>query len=91
MKKYPQLTQRHKNERLWTWLQDNSVATMDWPSPSPDLNPMENLWFETVKDLQSAIRKAWNEVDKIGIKNLANSMPERIFQAINRNGSCTDY
>uniref|UniRef100_A0A1I7XDI9 Transposase n=1 Tax=Heterorhabditis bacteriophora TaxID=37862 RepID=A0A1I7XDI9_HETBA len=26
-----------------TWLEDNDVATMDRPSRSPDLNPMENL------------------------------------------------
>uniref|UniRef100_A0A1I7X967 DDE_3 domain-containing protein n=1 Tax=Heterorhabditis bacteriophora TaxID=37862 RepID=A0A1I7X967_HETBA len=70
-----------------TWLQDNSVDTMDWPSRSPDLNPMENLWFETAKDLQSAICKAWSEVDNIIIKNLFNSMPERIFQVINRSGT----
>uniref|UniRef100_A0A1I7WD36 DDE_3 domain-containing protein n=1 Tax=Heterorhabditis bacteriophora TaxID=37862 RepID=A0A1I7WD36_HETBA len=68
--------------------------TMIWPSRSPDLNPMENLWailFETAKDLQSVIRKAWNEVDKSVIKNLVNSISERIFQVINRSGSCIDY
>uniref|UniRef100_A0A1I7WQL6 Reverse transcriptase domain-containing protein n=1 Tax=Heterorhabditis bacteriophora TaxID=37862 RepID=A0A1I7WQL6_HETBA len=35
--------------------------------------------------------KAWNELNESVIKNLVNSMPERIFQVINRNGSCTDY
>uniref|UniRef100_A0A1I7W7J0 Transposase n=1 Tax=Heterorhabditis bacteriophora TaxID=37862 RepID=A0A1I7W7J0_HETBA len=77
---------------------------MDWPSRSPDLNPMGNLWiilvrriyadnrqFETVKDLQSAISKTWSEVDNSVIKNLMNSMSERIFQIINKSGSCTDY
>uniref|UniRef100_A0A1I7XB15 DDE_3 domain-containing protein n=1 Tax=Heterorhabditis bacteriophora TaxID=37862 RepID=A0A1I7XB15_HETBA len=76
-------------------IHDSDVDIMDWPSRSPDLNPVENLWailvcwiyaykrqFETTKDLQSAICKAWNEVNKSVIKNLVNSMPERIFQLI---------
>uniref|UniRef100_A0A1I7XGX3 DDE_3 domain-containing protein n=1 Tax=Heterorhabditis bacteriophora TaxID=37862 RepID=A0A1I7XGX3_HETBA len=83
----------HASRRTKTGLEDNDVATMDWPSRSPDLNPVENLWatlmrrihgdkrqFETTKDLQCAICKAWSEVDKSAIKNLVNSMPERIFQ-----------
>uniref|UniRef100_A0A1I7WIU7 DDE_3 domain-containing protein n=1 Tax=Heterorhabditis bacteriophora TaxID=37862 RepID=A0A1I7WIU7_HETBA len=92
----------HASRSTKTWLQDNSVDTVDWPSRSPDQNPMENLWsilvrqinadnrqFETAKDLQSAICKAWSEVDNIIIKNLFNSMPERIFQ-INRSGIYND-
>uniref|UniRef100_A0A1I7X4K6 HTH_Tnp_Tc3_1 domain-containing protein n=1 Tax=Heterorhabditis bacteriophora TaxID=37862 RepID=A0A1I7X4K6_HETBA len=71
---------------------------------SRDMNPMESLrtillcpiyagnrQLETAKDLQFSISKEWNEVDEGVIRNLVNSMPERIFQVINRNGSCTDY
>uniref|UniRef100_A0A1I7X4Q6 Hemicentin-1 n=1 Tax=Heterorhabditis bacteriophora TaxID=37862 RepID=A0A1I7X4Q6_HETBA len=65
------------------------------------MNPMESLrtillcpiyagnrQLETAKDLQFSISKEWSEVDESVIKNLVNSMPERIFQVINRSGSC---
>uniref|UniRef100_A0A1I7WVD4 DDE_3 domain-containing protein n=1 Tax=Heterorhabditis bacteriophora TaxID=37862 RepID=A0A1I7WVD4_HETBA len=44
----------HANRSTKTWLEDNDVATMNWPSYSSDLNPIKNLWtilFETAKDL----------------------------------------
>uniref|UniRef100_A0A1I7XGP6 Transposase n=1 Tax=Heterorhabditis bacteriophora TaxID=37862 RepID=A0A1I7XGP6_HETBA len=94
----------HASRSTKTWLEDNYVATIDWPLRSPKLNSMGNLWailvcwihgdnrrFETSKDLKSVIIKAWSEVYKSVIKNLVNSIPERIFWVINRSGSSTDY
>jgi transposase len=28
-----------------TWLKDNGVEVMHWPAYSPDLSPIEHLWF----------------------------------------------
>jgi len=79
---------------------------MKWPSRSQDLNPLENLWgilarhvyenstqrtVKPVKELEKAIRNAWNKIDTAVLEKLVCSMENRIFQIINNNGSGTKY
>uniref|UniRef100_A0A1I7XUY7 hydroxymethylglutaryl-CoA lyase n=1 Tax=Heterorhabditis bacteriophora TaxID=37862 RepID=A0A1I7XUY7_HETBA len=74
----------HVNRNNKTWLEGNDVATMHWPSNTPDLNPIENLWaivvrrinsdnrqFETAKDFQSAISKAWSKLKNGHVREIA--------------------
>ncbi len=35
----------HTAKLMQKWLKDNAVEVMEWPPYSPDLNPIENLWF----------------------------------------------
>uniref|UniRef100_A0A1I7XRW2 hexokinase n=1 Tax=Heterorhabditis bacteriophora TaxID=37862 RepID=A0A1I7XRW2_HETBA len=71
-------------------LKNNNEDNQDWPfrleSEGESLAILvrrihvNNHPFETVKDLQFTISKECSEVDSGVIKNLVNSMPERIFQ-----------
>ena len=77
---------------------------MDWPSNSPDLNPIENIWGIMSKRLegqkkarnkkalfQSADR-VWKEItDQILINRLIESMPRRMREVIDRKGGHIDY
>lgn len=51
----------------------------------------EGKQYATVDELKSAILEAWGNIEKTVLENLVNSMPNRMFQVINRNGKVTDY
>lgn len=94
----------HTSRSTSAWLARQQVQVLDWPSNSPDLNPIENLWgimvrqiyadnrsYQTKAELQAAIEQAWADIDEETIANLIGSMQNRLFQVINRNGGPTDY
>ena len=82
-----------------TWFENKDIELLDWPSLSPDLNPMENLWgilarkvyangqqYSSVDELYVAVCNAWNEIPSTVLENLINSMPDRVYELIKLRG-----
>lgn len=93
---------KHMSKLAKKWKKDNSIDRMTWPSNSPDLNPMENVWRilknkvrkrhpQTKSQLEEAIKEEWNQLPKNLAWNLANSMPTRLNQVLQRKGDSIDY
>ena len=81
-----------------------NVQLLEWPSRSPDLKPMENLWgvlarrvysngkqYSTLSQLESAVYIARYSIENTILENLINSMPNRMGQVLINKGSSKNY
>jgi transposase len=41
----------YKSYRTMKWLSDEGVELIEWPPHSPDLNPIEHVWWELKKQI----------------------------------------
>lgn len=80
------------------------IMRMEWPSKSPDLNPIEHVWsrlklkirsrnnpVQTLEQLVVAIREEWEAIPQNFINSLIESMPRRCLAVITARGGPTRY
>ncbi|CAK9803449.1 Transposable element Tc3 transposase [Anthophora quadrimaculata] len=94
----------HRAKTVQTWFQTVNVEVLRWPSRSPDLNPIENLWgilarrvytngkqYCNTMELKNCIKEAWSQIESETLHKLIDSMPKRIFEIIKNKGGSTKY
>ncbi|KAG2469093.1 TC1A transposase, partial [Polypterus senegalus] len=84
------------------WLQANSVNVLEWPSQSPDLNPIEHLWRElkmavlrrlpsNLIELERCCKEEWTKLAKDRCAKLVASYSKRLEAVIVAKGASTKY
>lgn len=92
----------HKSALTMKWMSENGIELLDWPPQSPDLNPIEHLWYILKKNirrhsisnkqsLKKALKEEWNKISQEECFRLVASMPNRIAAVIKSKGGPTKY
>lgn len=94
----------HASKSTMDWLRSHGVSTVCWPSRSPDLNPIENVWgimtrrvyaggkqYSNLWELKMAISSCWQSLRCEELTGLTSSMNGRVFQCIVNKGMHVQY
>lgn len=94
----------HRARATTTFLNNNNIPVLPWPSRSPDCNPIEHLWDElgrrlrrrqnqpnNVRDLANALIDEWRRIPRRVYRNLCESMDSRLRAVIAANGGHNRY
>jgi len=93
---------KHTCTKSIYFMMKHKVPLLQWPSGSPDLSPIENVWNvikrdveiqnpQTLDELEGAITERFKKIDKNLLLSLYESMTKRLKQCIERNGDKVDY
>ncbi|KAG7312856.1 hypothetical protein JYU34_001237 [Plutella xylostella] len=94
----------HRARIVQDWLNtQDSLTVIEWPSKSPDLNPIENLWghmtlnwdpseVRSKANLDNVVTATWESIRGTDVCwNMVNGMRNRLQQVIDNDGAPISY
>ena len=94
----------HRANLSRVYFEQESINLLNWPANSPDLNIIENMWSQMVREvykggrqfsslpmLKEAIYSAWETISQDYIKTLYKSMKGRVGEVLMKRGGATSY
>ena len=93
---------KHTSRRAKEFLQESVPEVLEWPSNSPDINPIENLWSivkhnvekrfpRNIDELNQYMTEEWEKIPESFLVNLVQSMKTRCQLVIEKNGERISY
>ncbi len=81
---------KHPAKATKEWLKKKHIKVLEWPSQSPDLNPIENLWRElkvrvakrqpqNLNDLERICKEEWDKIPPEMCANLTSVIANKGF------------
>lgn len=94
----------HTAREVKDFIEERGVDILEWPSVSPDLNIIENVWsylsrkvyaegsqYNTRNELIFAINREWELIPLSYIRKLYESIPRRLLSVITNHGGPINY
>ena len=93
---------KHSSKFVSQFLEENKIEVLNWPSRSPDINPIEHVWahmkrelrgkmFKNKNDLKMALLALWEDISQEFLEKLVQSMPRRVKAVLSEKGGHTSY
>uniref|UniRef100_A0A8C5DP94 Transposase n=1 Tax=Gouania willdenowi TaxID=441366 RepID=A0A8C5DP94_GOUWI len=93
---------KHCSKSTKAFMQRNKYNILEWPSQSPDLNIIENVWCalkravharkpSNLTELEMICREEWSKIPPTRIQTLIGSYRKRLEAVISEKGGSTKY